>query len=136
VDRGKISSILLNNILDPSRKVGEMEPQDEQQDATTIDTVLLMVHKRIRKRESYNVDSVEIFQALEQNGYPLSEKEVLDSMAELKEARLIRAYEDITDVDPATGKRGPEHVTRYWNIEITPEGVLRANNTMNRYRSS
>lgn len=113
-----------------------MEPQDEQQDATTIDTVLLMVHKRIRKRESYNVDSVEIFQALEKNGYPLSEKEILDSMAELKEARLIRAYEDTTDIDPATGRRGPERVTRYWNIEITPEGVLRANNTMNRYRTS
>ncbi len=113
-----------------------MEPQDDTPEAITEDTVLLMIHKRIRKRESYNLDSVEIVQALEQNGYPLTEQEVLDSMVKLKEARLIRAYEDKTEVDQATGRRITPKITRFWNIEITPEGVLRANNTMNRYRSS
>ena len=98
------------------------------------ETVLLMIHKRIRKHESYDIDSVEITQALEQNGYPMSEAEVLESMGHLKEARFIRAYEDSSDWDEESGKRGPAHVTRYWGIEITPEGAMRAINVQNQFR--
>jgi hypothetical protein len=112
-----------------------MQPLDEDQDAATEDTVLLMVHKRIRKRESYDLDSVEIIKALAEQGYPLTEKEVMDSLFKLKDAKLLRAYEDTADIDPETGKRIPEKVIRYWNLEITPDGVMRANDIMNRYRT-
>jgi hypothetical protein len=113
-----------------------MQPRDDEQDDGTIDTVLLMVHKRIRKNESYHLDSVEVIKALEQNGYPLTEQEVLESLSELKENKMIRAYEDTTELDPETGKKIPLKVVRYWNIEITPEGVMRANEVMYRFRNS
>lgn len=98
------------------------------------DTVLLMIHKRIRKRESYDVDSIEIVQALAQNGYPMEEKDVLASMGHLKEARYIRAYEDTADFDAETGQRVTAYVTRYWSIEITPEGAMRAIDVQNQFR--
>jgi hypothetical protein len=112
-----------------------MQPLDDEQDADTVDTVLLMVHKRIRKNEGYKLDSVEVFKALEQNGYPLTESEVLDSLTQLKDSKLIRAYDDSTDVDPSTGRHIPKKVMRYWHIEITPEGAMRASSVMNRYRN-
>ncbi len=92
------------------------------------DTVLVMVHKRIRKRESYNIDSVEIISALEKNGYPMEEKEVMDSLASLKSQGYLRAYEDFAD-----GNVGSK-VTRYWGLEITPEGAMHAIDLMNKFR--
>lgn len=98
------------------------------------ETVLLMIHKRIRKRESYDVDSVEITRALGENGYPMEENDVLVCMGHLKEAKYIRAYEDTDDFDMETGRRGTARVTRYWGIEITPEGAMRAIDVQNQFR--
>lgn len=98
-----------------------------QDDLDSEATVLVMVHKRIRKRESYDVDSVEIISALEKNGYPMEEKEVLDSLGKLKEEGYLRAYEDVDDL-------GGSKVTRYWGIEITPEGAMKAIDLMNQFR--
>ena len=92
------------------------------------DSVLVMLHKRIRKRESYNIDSNEIYEALEKNGYPMEEKEVMDGLAKLKSAGYIRAYEDVEDVN------GGSRVVRYWGLEITPEGAMRAIDLMNQFR--
>jgi DNA-binding transcriptional ArsR family regulator len=92
------------------------------------DTVLVMVHKRIRKRESYDIDSNEIIEALEKNGYPMEEPEVMGALAALKEAGYLRAYEDIEE------SGGKSRVTRYWGLEITPEGAMRAIDLMNQFR--
>jgi len=92
------------------------------------DTVLVMVHKRIRKRESYNIDSIEIIDAMAKNGYPMEEKEVLDSLGRLKTAGYIRAYEDRED------SGNTSRVSRYWGLEITPEGAMKAIDLMNQFR--
>jgi hypothetical protein len=112
-----------------------MNFEAEELDTSSMDTVLIMVHKRIRKRESYDIDSDEIITALSEQGYPMEREEVLDLMGKLKEVRYIRAYEDIEDVDPATGRRIQPHVIRYSGIEITPEGALRAQKVMDSYRN-
>ncbi len=93
-------------------------------------SILVMIHKRIRKRESYDIDSLEIISALEQNGYPMGEQEVMIGMAKLKEEGLIRAYEDVDDFGGGAGSR----ITRYWGIEITPQGAMRAIDLMNQFR--
>ncbi len=93
-------------------------------------SILVMIHKRIRKRESYDIDSLEIISALAQNGYPMEEPEVLEGMAKLKEAGFIRAYEDVDDFGGGTGSR----ITRYWGIEITPQGAMKAIDLMNQFR--
>ncbi|MEI6042930.1 MAG: hypothetical protein WCS37_00940 [Chloroflexota bacterium] len=92
------------------------------------DTILIMVHKRIRKRESYNIDSVEIRAALEKNGYPMEEKEVMEGLAQLKSAGYIRANED------KDGLERNSHITRYWGLEITPKGAMRAIDLLNQFR--
>lgn len=92
------------------------------------DSILVMIHKRIRKRENYNIDSNEIFDALEKNGYPMEDKEVMAGIAKLKSSGYIRAYEDVEDVN------GGSRVTRYWGLEITPEGAMRAIDLMNQFR--
>jgi hypothetical protein len=89
------------------------------------DTILIMVHKRIRKRESYDIDSVEIMDAIRKNGYSMEKKEVMDGLARLKSASYIRAYEELD--------KG--RVKRYWGIEITPEGAMRAIDLLNQFRS-
>lgn len=94
------------------------------------ESILVMIHKRIRKRESYNIDSIEITDALEKNGYPLEETEVLEGIAHLKQAGYIRAYEDVDDFGGGQGRK----VTRYWGIEITPEGAMKAIDLMNQFR--
>jgi hypothetical protein len=86
-----------------------------------------MVHKRIRRRESYDIDSAEIRDAIRKNGYPIEEKELLDGLALLKSGGYIRASED---VDESDGSR----ITRYWSIEITPEGAMRAIDLLNQFR--
>ncbi len=92
------------------------------------ETVLVMIHKRIRKHAGYDLDSNQITQALEQNGYPLTDEEVLDSMGHLKDLGFLRAFEDA--VDTADSVR----ITRYWGLEITPEGAMKAIDLMNQFR--
>jgi hypothetical protein len=89
------------------------------------ETILVMVHKRIRKRAGYDLDSVDITNALEQNGYPMSEPEVLDGLGRLKELGYLRAFEDLGSNN---------QVTRYWGLEITPEGAMKAIDLMNQFR--
>lgn len=93
------------------------------------ETVLVMIHKRIRKRAGYDIDSAEIHLALEQQGYPLSEEEVLDGVGRLKSLGYLRAFEDKDDF--ATGS---SRITRYWGLEITPEGAMKAIDLMNQFR--
>ncbi|HEX2912202.1 MAG TPA: hypothetical protein VH186_15440 [Chloroflexia bacterium] len=94
------------------------------------ETILVMVHKRIRKRAGYDIDSVEIIRALEEQGYPLSEEEVLDGLGRLKEQGYLRAFEDRDDFSP----NGSARITRYWGLEITPEGAMKAIDLMNQFR--
>jgi hypothetical protein len=122
----------VSSLYDHSKQLGNKKGRADKMGPD--DTVLLMIHKRIRKRESYDVDSVEITEALAQNGYPMEEDEVLQSMGHLKTDGCIRAYEDSTDFDPTTGQRIQTRVTRYWGIEITPEGAMRAIDVQNQFR--
>ncbi len=103
-----------------------MATEDNSNAMESDGTVLVMVHKRIRKRESYDIDSVEIINALEKNGYPMEEEEVLTALGKLKTAGYLRAYEDYD----ASGKK----VSRYWGLEITPEGAMHAIDLMNQFR--
>lgn len=89
------------------------------------ETILVMVHKRIRKRAGYDLDSTDITNALEQNGYPMSENEVVDGLGRLKEMGYLRAFEDFGNNN---------QVTRYWGLEITPEGAMKAIDLMNQFR--
>ncbi len=92
------------------------------------ETILVMVHKRIRKRAGYDIDSFEITTALGEQGYPLSEEEVLTGLGNLKELGYLRAFEDVEDT--STGPR----ITRIWGLEITPEGAMKAIDLMNQFR--
>ena len=94
------------------------------------EVILVMIHKRIRKRAGYDLDSAEIGRALEEQGYPLTEQEVLEGMGRLKETGYLRAFEDRDDFS-AGGSSG---ITRYWGLEITPEGAMRAIDLMNQFR--
>ncbi len=96
----------------------------------TDETVLVMVHKRIRKRAGYDLDSADITLALEQQGYPLSEAEVLEGLGHLKERGYLRAFEDVDDF----ASDGTSRITRYWGLEITPEGAMKAIDLMNQFR--
>ena len=102
--------------------------QDNEPDLNNDETVLVMVHKRIRKRAGYDIDSNEITTALGQQGYPLTEEEVLDGLGRLKDSGYLRAFEDI--IDTSDGPR----ITRYWGLEITPEGAMKAIDLMNQFR--
>lgn len=93
------------------------------------ETILVMVHKRIRKRAGYDLDSVDITQALGDLGYPLTEDEVLEGLGHLKRAGYLRAFEDTDE----SNRRNPR-VVRYWGLEITPEGAMKAIDLMNQFR--
>jgi hypothetical protein len=101
------------------------QPNDEDVMMDNQETILVMVHKRIRKRAGYDIDSAEITTALEQSGYPVSEDDVLQGLAELKEAGYLRAFEDYGN---------DNRVIRYWGLEITPQGAMRAIDLMNQFR--
>ena len=94
------------------------------------EAVLVMLHKRIRKHAGYDLDSQNIFQALNEQGYDMTEQEVLDGLGRLKEAGYLRAFEDADDFDPS----GTSRITRYWGLEITPEGAMKAIDLMNQFR--
>ncbi|MDB5082322.1 MAG: hypothetical protein JWP00_4246 [Chloroflexi bacterium] len=93
------------------------------------ETILVMVHKRIRKRAGYDLDSLDITKALGELGYPLTEDEVLIGLSHLKQEGYLRAFED-TDESSRNGSR----VVRYWGLEITPEGAMKAIDLMNQFR--
>jgi hypothetical protein len=101
------------------------QPNEEDVMMDNQETILVMVHKRIRKRAGYDIDSAEITTALEQSGYPMSEDDVLQGLAELKEAGYLRAFEDYGN---------DNRVIRYWGLEITPQGAMRAIDLMNQFR--
>ena len=103
---------------------------------TSEDYIMMMIHKRVRRNSGYNFDSNELHDAMVGYGYELSVDDVLMGLADLKEKRYIRSWEDRDDTDPVTGRRGTERVTRYWNIEITPEGAMHAINLQNMLRAS
>lgn len=93
------------------------------------ETILVMVHKRIRKRAGYDLDSVDITKALGDLGYPLTEDEVLEGLGHLKTAGYLRAFED---TDESNWKN--PRIVRYWGLEITPEGAMKAIDLMNQFR--
>lgn len=93
------------------------------------ETILVMVHKRIRKHAGYDLDSLEITKALGDLGYPLTEDEVLEGLGHLKSEGYLRAFEDTDDFS----RRGPR-IVRYWGLEITPEGAMKAIDLMNQFR--
>lgn len=93
------------------------------------ETILVMVHKRIRKRAGYDLDSFEITKALGELGYPLTEDEVLEGLGHLKSEGYLRAFEDVDE----SSRQGPRTV-RYWGLEITPEGAMKAIALMNQFR--
>ena len=93
------------------------------------ETILVMVHKRIRKRAGYDLDSEDITRALGELGYPLTEDEGLEGLGHLKREGYIRAFEDTDE----TVRRNPR-IVRYWGLEITPEGAMKAIDLMNQFR--
>lgn len=105
-------------------------PDNEEMMLDNDETILVMVHKRIRKHAGYDLDSSQITQALGEQGYEMSEEEVVDGLGRLKEMGYLRAFEDRDDFSLQGGSR----IVRYWGLEITPEGAMRAIDLMNQFR--
>lgn len=94
------------------------------------EAVLVMLHKRIRKHAGYDLDSQNIFKALNEQGYDMGEQQVIDGLGRLKNLGYLRAFEDQDDFGPDNSSR----ITRYWGLEITPEGAMKAIDLMNQFR--